>query len=53
MVDLMKSFSYTPDANFSEVIFLHSSVLVLVGRYSSLLHPDTCFSDEFLLHSTW
>ena len=40
---------YTPGASFSEVIFLHTSLLVSVRSFSYT--PDASFSKEFLLHS--
>ena len=40
---------YTPDASFSEMIFLHASLLVLTR--SSSYTPDATFSEEFLLDS--
>ena len=62
MLDLVRSFSYTPRAGFSEEFLLHSSswfywgfsftllILVLVRNFSYT--PDASFSEEFLLHSS-
>ena len=40
---------YTPGANFSEAIFLHTSLLVLMRSFSYI--PDASFSEEVLLDS--
>ena len=44
---LIQSFSYTPDANFSEES-LTLLMLVLVNSFS--FNPDASFSEESLLH---
>ena len=61
MLVLMRSFSYTPNAGFSEEFLLHSSgyvscgvsltllMLVLVRSFSYT--PQAMFGKEFLLHS--
>ena len=50
MLVLVRSFSYTPDASFSEEFLLHSSGSFLVRSFSYT--PDAGFSEEFLLHSS-
>ena len=40
---------YTPGASFSEAIFLHTSLQVLMRSFSYT--PDATFSEEVLLHS--
>ena len=59
MLILVRGFSYTPHdsyrecktpgANFSEAIFLHTSLLVLMRSFSYI--PDASFSEEVLLDS--
>ena len=49
MLILVRSFSYTPDAGFSEEFLLHSWCWFLVRSFSYT--PDASFSEEFLLHS--
>ena len=67
IVVLVRSFSYTPRASFSEEFLLHPSFLIMVRSFTSLMlvlvrssyTPDTSFfctprasfSEEFLLHS--
>ena len=59
MLFLVRSFSYTYDASFSEEFLLHSSGYVSGGVSLTLLMlclsfsytPDDSFSEEFLLHS--
>ena len=67
IVVLVRSFSYTPHASFSEEFLLHPSFLIMVRSFTSLMlvlvrssyTPDTSFfctprasfSEEFLLHS--
>ena len=48
MLVLVRSFSYTPRAGFSEEFLVQSS-----GRFSEefALHSWSCFSEDFLLHS--
>ena len=51
MLVLVRSFSYTPRAGFSEeFLLLTFIILVLVMCFSYT--PDASFSDEFLLHSS-
>ena len=51
MLVLVRSFSYTRDASFSEEFLLLSVLmLVLVRSFSST--PNANFSEEFLLHSS-
>ena len=62
MLCLVRSFSYTPDANFSEDFLLHFSryvywavsltLLVLYLVRSHSYTPDDSFSEEFLLQSS-
>ena len=47
MLVLVRSFSYTPDASFSEECL----IIVLVKSFT-YTHQDS-FSEEFLLHSWW
>ena len=49
MLVLMRSFSYTPDASFSEV-FLTNLMPGLAGSFSDTL--DASFIGEFLIHSS-
>ena len=49
MLVLVRSFSYTPDASFSEE-FLFPLELVIVRRIP--YNPGASFSEEFLLHSS-
>ena len=46
---IVVSFTLTPGASFSEVIFSHTSLLVSISSFSYT--PDAIFSEEFLLHS--
>ena len=50
MLVLVRNFSYTPDASFSEVIFLNTSSLLVVVTGLSYT-PRASFSEEFFLHS--
>ena len=47
---IVVSFTLTPGASFSEVIFSHTSLLVSISSLSYT--PDAIFSEEFLLHSS-
>ena len=61
MLVLVRSFSYTPRAGFSEEFSLTLLELILVRSFSYtpragsseefLLHSSDLFSEEFLLHS--
>ena len=50
MIVLVRSFSHTPDASFSEE-FLLLSILVLVLVRSFSYTPHASFSEEFLFYS--
>ena len=50
MLFLVRSFSYTPDAMFSEEIFFTLLMLFLVRSFSYT--PDDSFSEEFPLHTS-
>ena len=49
---IVVSFTLTPGASFSEVIFSHTSLLVSITSSSFSYTPDAIFSEEFLLHSS-
>ena len=51
MIVLVRIFSYTPDASFSDEILLHFWGYVFLKNFSDT--PRAMSSEELLLHSWW